>query len=85
MEKGRPVTVLNPDFAGQRWLGFEGEILETPSHPLCRTQLDLRIRGDWKHLINEIRGFHWMVAYGNHLREIEYALRKAGIDWLGLS
>ncbi len=85
MEKGRPVTVLNPDFAGQRWLGFEGEILETPSHPLCRTQLDLRIRGDWKHLINEIRGFHWMVAYGNHLRGIEYALRKAGIDWLGLS
>jgi hypothetical protein len=25
-----------------------------------------------------------MVAYGNYLREIGYALKKAGLDWLRL-
>jgi hypothetical protein len=82
MKKGQTITVIDPDFAGRRWLGFEGEILDTPFYPICRTQLDLKIRGDWERLAEEIRGFHWMVAYGSHLREVGYALNKAGLQWL---
>jgi len=61
-----------------------GEILDTPFFPICRTQLDVRIRGDWERLAEEIRGFHWMVCYGDYLRELGYAVKKAGLDWLVL-
>jgi hypothetical protein len=82
MKKGQAITMLDPDFAGRRWLGVEGEIIDTPFFPICRTQLDVRLKGDWERLTEEIRGFHWIVSYGSYLREIGYALRKAGLDWL---
>jgi len=41
--------------------------------------------GDWKKLLNEVRDSHWMMAYGDHLRELAYAARKLGIEWSGLS
>jgi len=82
MTKGQRITAIDADFAGQRWLGFEGEILDAPFYPICRTQLDLLVQGDWERLAEEIRGFHWMVAYGSHLREVGYAARKAGLGWL---
>ncbi|MFB0552887.1 MAG: sugar isomerase [Phycisphaerae bacterium] len=85
MHKGQEVTVLNPDFAGQRWLGFAGEILDAPFYDICRTQLDVAVKCDVGQLAEEIRGFHWMVAYGNYLREVGYAVKKAGIDWLRLT
>jgi len=85
MKKGQRITVINADFNSQRWLGFEAEILDTPFYPICRTQLDLRIFGDWERLLDEVRGFHWMVAYGSHLRETGYAIKKAGIGWLAVT
>ncbi|MBM4019277.1 MAG: sugar isomerase [Planctomycetes bacterium] len=85
MNKGQRVTVLNPDFAGRRWLGFEADIIDTPFFPICRTQLDLKVHGDWERLLDEVRGFHWVVAYGSHLREVGYAVRKAGLGWLPIT
>ena len=41
--------------------------------------------GDWKKLLNEVRDSHWMMAYGDHLRELAYAARKLGIQWSDLS
>jgi len=85
MRKGQEVTVVNADFSGRRWLGFTAEIVDSPFFPICRTQLDLRIRGDWKRLLEEIRGFHWLLCYGDWLREMGYAVRKAGLDWLAIA
>ena len=85
MAKGQAITLIDPDFNGCRWLGMEGEILDTPFFPICRTQLDVQIRGDWVRLLEEVRGFHWMVAYGNHLREVGYALKKAGLEWMQIT
>jgi hypothetical protein len=85
MRKWQEVTVLNPDFAGRRWLGFEGTIHDTPFFEMCRTQLDIFIKGDHVRLAEEMRGFHCMIAYGSHLREVGYALKKAGLDWLRLA
>ena len=31
------------------------------------------------------RGFHWMLCYGDYLRETGYALKKAGVGWMNLS
>ena len=84
MRKGQEVTVLNPDFAGRRWLGFAGEILDAPFYEICRTHLDMAVKCDVEQLAEQIRGFHWMVAYGNYLREVGYAVKKAGLDWLRL-
>ena len=102
MRKGQEVTMLNPDFAGRRWLGFAGTIIDTPFYEICRTQLDVAVKADDssfavapdksgmlrrmdERLADEIRGFHWMVAYGNYLREVGYAVKKAGLDWLRLA
>jgi len=85
MRKGQKITVLDPDFASHRWLGFEGEIVDNPFLAICRSQIDVRINGDCNRLVEEMRGFHWMVSYGNYLRETGYALQKLGVDWVNLS
>jgi hypothetical protein len=36
-------------------------------------------------LAEQIRGFHWMVAYGSYLQEVGYAVKKEGLDWLKLA
>jgi hypothetical protein len=82
MRKGQAVTNLIPDFSGKRWVGFEGEIIDSPFLAICRSQIDVRIKGDCDKLAAEMQGFHWMTSYGSYLRETGYALKKAGLDWL---
>ena len=79
--KGQEVTVIIPDFSEEKWIGFKGEVMKSPHLPICRSQVDIKIKGDWKMLIKEMRGFHWMMAYGDYLEEIGYALSKIGIKW----
>jgi hypothetical protein len=85
MRKGQVVTNLIPDFRGRRWVGLEGEILEAPFLPICRSQIDVRIKGDCEKLAAEMQGFHWMTCYGSYLRETGYALKKIGLGWLVVS
>jgi len=79
--KGQVVTNLIPDFASKKWLGFRGKIIDHPSYDICRSQFDCTIEGDWKKLLEEMQGFHWMTCYGDYLREVGYALKKVGIEW----
>jgi len=83
--KGQTLTVINPDFAEKRWMGFRGKVLETPFMPICRSQVDAAIEGDWQRLLEGMRGFHWMACYGDFRKEVGYALRKAGIEWVDVS
>ena len=85
MKKGQIVTVIDPAFSGNEWIGFRGKILDNPTLQICRSQIDIEIDGDWEKLLHEMKGFHWLVVYGDYLREIEYALRKIGISWINLS
>ena len=32
-------------------------------------------------LARHMPGFHWMTSYGDHLKEIGYALKKVSIEW----
>jgi hypothetical protein len=66
-------------------VGFEGTIVGNPFHAICRSQIDVRIHGDGDALAEEMKGFHWMMSYGSHLRECDYALKKAGVDFLNVS
>ncbi|GMW02094.1 MAG: hypothetical protein AMXMBFR84_32300 [Candidatus Hydrogenedentota bacterium] len=85
MTEGQVVTVIDPDFAESLWLGFRGSIDGNPFMDICRSQVDVRIDGDCKTLAHEMRGFHWMLSYGDHLRELGYALGKAGVGWHDLT
>ncbi len=85
MPVGQQVTFLDPEYSTGRWLGFTGVVKSNPSYDICRSQQDVEIQGDWKKLVNEVRDSHWMMAYGDHLRELAYATRKLGIQWSDLS
>ncbi|MCL4402948.1 MAG: sugar isomerase, partial [Acidobacteria bacterium] len=79
MRKGARVTNLIPDFDFQTWVGFEGEIVDAPFLPICRSQIDVQIKGSCDALARDMKGFHWMTSYGTHLKESQYALKKVNI------
>ncbi|MGC8601539.1 MAG: sugar isomerase [Thermoprotei archaeon] len=79
-ERGQEVTVLDAAFEENTWVAFKAKTGGSTSYPTCRTQTDLEIEGDWKKLLNNMRGFHWVMAYGDYLDELEYALGKVGIE-----
>ena len=85
MRAGQELTVIAPDFASERWLGFRGVIAENPYLDICTTQVDLTIDGDAAELVREMRGFHWMTCYDDYRKELGYALNKAGINWLDVT
>jgi hypothetical protein len=84
MPVGQQVTFVDPEYSAGRWLGFTGLVKSNPSYEICRSQQDVEIQGDWKKLVNEVRDSHWMMAYGDHLKELAYATRKIGIQWADL-
>ena len=81
MRKGQVVTNLCPSFTSEKWLGFRGTIIDHPFYDICRSQVDVEIEGDWRRLLEDMQGFHWMTCYGDYLREVGYALKKVGIKW----
>jgi hypothetical protein len=85
MSKGQLITTLVPDFHCKKWLGFRAKILDHPFYDICRSQIDIEIEGDWRKLLQDMRGFHWMICYGDYLREVGYALKKLGVEWENLS
>ena len=85
LRKGQELTVIAPNFQVTRWAGFRGKVLKNPDHPICRTQVKVAIDGDWRALREKMQGFHWAVGYGDYLRELGYALKRVGIQWLDIS
>jgi len=85
MPVGQQVTFLDPEYSTGRWLGFTGIVKSNPAYEICRSQQEVEIQGDWKKLVNEVRDSHWMMVYGDHLKELAYATRKIGIQWADLS
>ena len=79
--KGQKVTIVDSDFDEQCWLGLTGTIAEVPFLPICRSQLDVKVDGCCDKLAEKMRGFHWMMVYGDYLREIGYAMSKTKIGW----
>jgi hypothetical protein len=80
--QGQVITCVIPNLHCTKWFGFRGRIEASPDYPMCRSQMDVRIEGDWRKLTREMEGFHTVVCYGDHLREIGYALKRVGhIEW----
>ncbi len=85
LPKGRQVTFIDPEYSSGRWVGFTGTVVGNPALEICRSQQDVQIEGDWRKLLKEVRDSHWMMTYGDHLKELEYAARKIGIEWVNVS
>jgi L-fucose isomerase-like protein len=83
--KGQVVTNLIPSFSSDKWVGVRGTITDAPFYDICRSQYDFKIDGDWKKLLEDMRGFHWMSCYGDYMREVGYAIKKVGIKWQNIS
>jgi len=85
MRIGQVMTNVIPDFASKKWVGFRGKVLANPFLDICRSQTDVRVEGDCDRLVEDMRGFHWMSAYGDCLKEVGYAIRRLGIEWENIS
>lgn len=85
MKLGQKITTIDPDFNFKKWRGFEAEIVNNPFLDICRSQIDIEFKCDTDKLNDETVGFHWMVCYGNYLKEMDYAVRKAGMEFLTLT
>ncbi|MBN1466006.1 sugar isomerase [candidate division KSB1 bacterium] len=82
---GTPFTMVCPDAGQKKWLGFTGTIVDNPFYDICRSQFDIAIDGDWKKLLRDHRGFHWMMTLGDHSQEMAHACPKIGVEWLNVS
>jgi hypothetical protein len=80
-KKGQLMTNVVPDYGMKKWLGVTGEVLGSPNYPICRSQVDVHLKGDWKRVNSEVQGWHWQTVYGDYLREVGYAVKKKGITW----
>ena len=85
MKLGQVCTNLVPDFACKKWVGFEGTIVGNPFLDICRSQIEVKVRGNSAALLEQMKGFHWMMSYGNYLKETGYALKKIGVEMLNVS
>ena len=85
MPLGQQVRAISPEYTKPRWVGIRGTVRKNPCMAICRSQQDVEIEGDWKRLIPEARNSHWMMAYGDYLREVGYAAHKLGLTWDNVS
>jgi len=84
--KGQTLTVIIPNLHCTKWQGFRGRVLDSPSHPACRSQINIAIDGDARKLLTDMQGFHVQICYGDYLREVGYALKKVNkIEWQNFS
>ena len=85
MPVGQAVSFIDPQYSTGRWVGIQGVVRDNPFFDICRSQQDVEIVGDWRRLLVEARDSHWVMAYGNWLREIDYAAWKIGVRWVNVS
>ncbi len=82
---GQEVCFIDPEYCVGRWVGFKGIVKANPFYEICRSQQDVAIQGHWEKLKAEARDSHWMMVYGDYLKEAGYAARKLGLEWVNLS
>jgi len=68
--KGQTVTVIIPALDCSKWQGFRGKIIDAPSRPACRSQIDMEVDGNRRKLLTSQVGFHVQIVYGDYLREV---------------
>ncbi len=83
--KGQKITNIIPNFNHDKWVGFTGTITDHPFYDICRSQFDCTIDGNWRKLLQNMGGFHWMTCYDDYLQEMSYVAKKVGIQFENIS
>ena len=88
--RGRLVVWLNAEDlpverASLGRIAIAGDVLDNPMLHICRSQTDVSVKGDCMKLAEEMKGFHWMMSYGNYMRETGYVLKRLGVDFHDVS
>jgi hypothetical protein len=81
MREDQIMTFVMPNFQANHWSGLLCRVVDNPFLPICRSQVEVEIMGDWKAYTENQEGFHHMGVYGDHRREVGYAISKAGLAW----
>jgi hypothetical protein len=77
--KGQLVTIIKPDFEAKNWLAMTGKVVDVPFPDTCRGQIEVALNANTQDVLQNLRGFHCMLAYGDYTREVTYAAKKVGI------
>ena len=85
MPIGQQVSFIDPEYSSTHWVGLKGIVKANPFYQICRSQQDVEIQGEWQKLPSEARDSHWVMVYGDYLREIGFAARKLGLEWVNIS
>jgi hypothetical protein len=85
MPLGQEVTFLDPEYSTTRWLGFKGTVKANPFYDICRSQQEVEVQGNWKQLVSEVRDSHWVMVYGDYLKELGFAARKLRLQWVNVT
>ncbi len=75
------VSNIMADFSVNHYVGVLGKIVDNPFMDICRSQIDVSYNSDDKIVAEKMRGFHWVTAYGDYMKEIGYALKRIGIKF----
>jgi L-fucose isomerase-like protein len=78
--EGQQLTIVKPDFEAKNWLAMTGTIKGHPFIDTCRAQVEVELNADTQQVMKNLRGFHCMLAYGDHTQQIAYAAKKVGIN-----
>lgn len=84
MPIGQQLSFINPEYAVGRWVGLRGTVQDNPFLQICRSQQDVEVEGNWRKLLSEVRDSHWLMVYGDKLREIGYGAQRMGLAWESL-
>lgn len=77
--KGQLLTIIQPDFEAKCWLMMTGKIVDSPSFNACRAQVEVKLNANRQDVVENLRGHHCMLAYGDYTKEVVYAANKVGI------
>ena len=73
------VTVAGLSFNLDRMLIVKGEVVGTPDLRICRSQVEVKVK-DSTGILEDWQGFHWILIYGDYIKELKAICKMKGIE-----
>jgi hypothetical protein len=73
------VTIVAASFDFRSLMAIRGEVVRNTDYEICRSQVEVKVN-DVSKLIEKRQGFHWLMVYGDYLREMELLAKLTGME-----
>jgi len=73
------VTIAGLSFSLDRMLIVKGEVVGTPDLRICRSQVEVKIK-DPTGILEDWQGFHWILIYGDYVKELQAICKMKGME-----